>query len=82
MEPGEFSVERINGGFQIKNIGDIAVPFIYGYQEEGRAWIFIKDNYTTLFPGEERELTVDIIGENEKGLTPEDLSILWCSLNG
>ena len=82
MEPGEFSVERINGGFQIKNIGDIAVPFIYGYQEEGRAWIFIKDNYTTLFPGEERELTVDIIGENEKGLTPEDLSILWCPLNG
>ena len=82
MDQGKLSVQKTPEGYRIKNVGDIVVPFIYGFEEEGKAWIFIKDNYTTLFPGEEHDFTVELVDGNEPDLTLDALSIAWDSFVG
>jgi len=82
MDQGKLSVQKTSEGYRIKNVGDIVVPFIYGFEEEGKAWIFIKDNYTTLFPGEEHDFTVELVEGNEPDLTLDALSIAWDSFVG
>lgn len=70
---GKYTVHNTSNGVRIKNVGNVVVPFIHGVAEDDGACILIKDNYTTLFPGEERVFRVDSIGETNT----KNISIVW-----
>ena len=56
MEAPELTAEGQEDGFVLKNSGRSAALFVFLTKEKGTP-VYWKDNYFTLLPGEEKELT-------------------------
>lgn len=73
---GTLQIDKTDGGYKIRNAGNVVCLFVHGIETTGNKCVFIDDNYTSLFPGEEQLFYVHKI---DAGHHSDDagLSILW-----
>lgn len=66
LEEGKLQIVKTDIGYKVKNIGKEVCLFIHGNESTRKKNIFIEDNYTSLFPGEERLFPVCGINEEQE----------------
>lgn len=79
LEKGSLRIEKTDQGYRIRNIGGVVCLFIHGIESTGNKYVFIDNNYCSLFPGEEQLFTVYAVNMEE--LDSAILSIIWEQFN-
>jgi beta-mannosidase len=76
LEKSSLKIEKVEEGYSVKNTGSIVSLFVHGVRENEDISLFIDNNYSTLFPGEEKLFKVSILYNSS-----ENCSISWRTFN-